>query len=84
MFKKMTNQQVYQSLFPMANVGLYDILKPVQNYQVTITNTNEISQKKEDNSSCCDDGCEECKCDGDTLCKCKNINDFLEQLEIKY
>ena len=36
----MNNQQVYQSLFPMTNMGLYDTLKPIKNNEVSIINNN--------------------------------------------
>lgn len=109
MFRKMNNQQIYQSLFPMTNMGLYDQLKPVENFQVTITNNLENQPKvieiNTQKNNCCDDGlkgkynfpeppktaccsllggCEECKCDDDTKCRCKEIKDFLEKLEMNY
>lgn len=87
MFRKMNNQQVYQSLFPTTNIGLLNQLKPVENHEITITNNIEFDEnepKNREDKRCCDETCEDCKCDNDTKCRCKQIKDFLERLESKY
>ena len=82
----MNNQQVYQSLFPMTNMGLYDTLKPIKNNEVSIINNNENQGKTDRNiiNSCCCDCDSKCDCDNDTLCKCKKLNDMFDRLECNY
>jgi hypothetical protein len=88
MFRKMTNQQVYQSLFPMTNMGLYDQLKPVQNHQITITNNLE-NQPKVDESFVEIEGTQTChyildenKCDMGSRCICRKMKECIKSITI--